>query len=120
MTVGPRRDTSQPLPPRIGADSVSRAELDKQEGAPNPDRPHAQDTQRWNTTDRRLQHQSSPAKSGPPRDPRRAPAGPPPPRWRAWLLVIGIGVSALLLIHPASKTPSPVKLTLTQFVNDVN
>ncbi|MBO0731507.1 MAG: ATP-dependent zinc metalloprotease FtsH [Acidimicrobiaceae bacterium] len=65
-------------------------------------------------------HWSSPAKSGPPRDRPPAPAPPPPPRWRPWLLLIGVVATVLLLMF-ASRTsgPTPRTLTYTDFQNDV-
>jgi cell division protease FtsH len=47
------------------------------------------------------------------------PAGPPP-RWRAWILLAGIILTALLLFRPAmSTTAAPTKLSYTEFVQDV-
>src|ERR1700761_8197436 len=65
-------------------------------------------------------HHSSPAKSGPPREPSRPPAAPPPPKWRSWLIVAGIVITGLLLFGPTTTSgPAPTKLDYTQFVNDV-
>src|SRR3954470_13503619 len=40
------------------------------------------------------------ARSGPPADRPAAPAPPPPPGWRRWLIPIGVGITALLLLLP--------------------
>jgi cell division protease FtsH len=45
-------------------------------------------------------HHTSPAKSGPPRDMPPKPAPPPPPRWRNWLLPIGLLLTAALFFLP--------------------
>jgi cell division protease FtsH len=45
-------------------------------------------------------HPSNPAKSGPPPDRPPSPAPPPPPRWRSWLLPIGLLISLVLLLLP--------------------
>jgi cell division protease FtsH len=45
-------------------------------------------------------HHTSPAKSGPPRDKPPKPAPPPPPRWRNWLLPIGLLLTAALFFAP--------------------
>jgi cell division protease FtsH len=40
------------------------------------------------------------ARSGPPQDRPAAPAPPPPPGWRRWLIPIGVGITAVLLLLP--------------------
>jgi cell division protease FtsH len=62
---------------------------------------------------------------GPPRTPVEEPengvrkvAPTPPPKWRMWLLPLGIIATAVLLFFPVSKT-STKSLTYTDFVNQV-
>jgi cell division protease FtsH len=69
---------------------------------------------------RRLLHRSSPAKSGPPSGVKRGPAPPPPPKWRPWLLVVGILISIALLLVPDMGTAQPKALNFTQFTTKVN
>jgi len=54
----------------------------------------------------RTRHPTGTAKPGEPSDRPAAPAGPPPPRWRMWLLPLGIVITVLLLslIHTSSTT----------------
>jgi cell division protease FtsH len=60
-------------------------------------------------------HQSSPAKSGDPRDRPPAPAPPPPPRWRAWLPAVGLLISVLIfsLLSGGMNQNRPQKLSYT-------
>jgi len=70
---------------------------------------------------RRFQHRSSPARSGAPVD-RRPPVAPPePPRWRHWLLILGLVVTLILIISSnlGSGTSSTRTLSFTQFQHDV-
>ncbi len=69
---------------------------------------------------RRVLHRSSPAKSGPPSGVKRGPAPPPPPKWRPWLLVVGILISIGLLLVPNMSTAQPKALNFTQFTTNVN
>ncbi len=69
---------------------------------------------------RRVLHRSSPAKSGPPSGVKRGPAPPAPPKWRPWLLVIGILISIGLLLVPNMSAAQPKALNFTQFTTDVN
>ncbi len=48
----------------------------------------------------------------------RKPAPPPPPKWRAWLLPIGIAVTVFLLFRPTSSATTK-SLSYTDFVNQV-
>ncbi len=68
-----------------------------------------------NSTSRR----TTPARSGPPKTPIRPVAPPPPPRWRIWLIPIGIALVLLVLLHPGSKGTPTRSLTYTGFVNEV-
>ncbi len=65
-----------------------------------------------------LKHLSGSANPGPPRDRPRAPAPPPPPKWRTALIVVGLAITLLLLLRPASSTP-PKNYTYTSFINAV-
>jgi cell division protease FtsH len=64
-------------------------------------------------------HRPTTSPEGSPNDRRPAPAPTPPPKWRVWLLPIGLLISALLLAHPGTSSKSPQKLNYTAFVNDV-
>jgi cell division protease FtsH len=67
-------------------------------------------------------HRSNPAKSGLPRDPSPAPAPPRPPRWRIWLVVLGVLFTLSLFARPSmsGRAPSPRVDTFTAFVNQVD
>jgi cell division protease FtsH len=43
-------------------------------------------------------------------------APPPPPRWRMWLLPIGLGISVVLLFNLGQKGTTPRAFTYTSFV----
>jgi cell division protease FtsH len=60
------------------------------------------------------------ARSGPPKDRPAAPAPPPPPGWRRWLIPVGIGITAVLLLVPRmGSSPTPVEYgRLSQQVAD--
>ena len=47
------------------------------------------------------------------------PAPPPPPRWRVWLLPIGVALTTVLLLHPAGKGASTRSLSYTDLVKEV-
>ncbi|MDA8185977.1 MAG: ATP-dependent zinc metalloprotease FtsH [Actinomycetota bacterium] len=49
----------------------------------------------------------------------RPVAPSPPPRWRIWLIPIGIALVLLVLLHPGSKGTPTRSLTYTGFVNEV-
>jgi cell division protease FtsH len=69
---------------------------------------------------RRIVHHTSPAKPRDLRDAtkRQGPAPPPPPRWRNWLLYVGLAISALLFLLPMGGRGSTA-LSYTQFVDKV-
>ena len=48
-----------------------------------------------------IRHLTGAAKPGQPNDRAPAPAGPPPPRWRMWLLPVGIFITLLLFLDPS-------------------
>ena len=55
----------------------------------------------------RSRHLTTSAKPGQPNDRPPAPASPPPPRWRMWLLPVGVLITLLLLSIPhTSSTPT--------------
>ena len=59
------------------------------------------------------QDEPRPANSGS----RGRPARQRPPRWRLWVLLLGVMVTALLLLRPAMRTTTPTKLSFTEFVD---
>ena len=68
----------------------------------------------------RHEHWSTPARSGPPPDRRAAPAPPRPPRWRPWLLLIGVFFTLSLLADTMStRNPTVESLSYTTFEHDV-
>jgi cell division protease FtsH len=68
----------------------------------------------------RHEHWSTPARSGPPPDRRPAPAPPRPPRWRPWLLLIGVFFTLSLLADTMStRNPTVESLSYTTFEHDV-
>src|SRR3954452_8577157 len=48
------------------------------------------------------------ARSGPPKDRPVAPAPPPPPSWRRWLIPLGIALTLVLLFVPMGSRPTEV------------
>jgi cell division protease FtsH len=64
-------------------------------------------------------HRPPPAPAGPPNDRVPAPAPPPGPRWRSWLLPLGVGFAALVLFYPGGKPTSAQTFSYTDFVNAV-
>ncbi|HWG75084.1 MAG TPA: ATP-dependent zinc metalloprotease FtsH [Acidimicrobiales bacterium] len=68
----------------------------------------------------RTQHDSSPANPGPPRGRPPAPSPNPPPKWRAWLIFVGVLVTLLLFSRSSmSSGTSPKVLNFTQFNSDI-
>jgi cell division protease FtsH len=68
----------------------------------------------------RHEHWSTPARSGPPPDRRPAPAPPRPPRWRPWLLLIGVFFTLSLLADTMStRDPTVESPSYTTFEHDV-
>jgi cell division protease FtsH len=64
-------------------------------------------------------HPTTSARTGPTKDPVPVPTRPAPPRWRVWLLPIGVAVTALLVFHPTMTRTAPRNLSYTDFVNEV-
>jgi cell division protease FtsH len=58
------------------------------------------------------------ARSGPPQDRPAAPAPPPPPGWRRWLIPIGVGITAVLLLLPRMGT-GPTQVDYGQLAQQV-
>src|SRR3954453_2915493 len=59
------------------------------------------------------------ARSGPPKDRPVAPAPPPPPSWRRWLIPLGSALTLVLLFVPMGSRPTEVDYgTLVQQVED--
>ena len=64
-------------------------------------------------------HPTGSAKSGPPPDRPVTPAPPPPPRWRNWVLVAGILLTAALFLVPIPTSSNVEQLSYTQLKNDI-
>ncbi len=63
---------------------------------------------------------TTPPRPGPSNQRPLLPAPTPgAPRWRMWILPIGIALALLLLLHPGSKSTPTRTLTYTGFVNEV-
>jgi cell division protease FtsH len=65
-------------------------------------------------------HRSSPAKSGPPPDPKTPPKPPSPPPWLHTLWLIGLVVTLGLLFLPRSSTTKSSNLTFTDWQTKVD
>jgi cell division protease FtsH len=66
-----------------------------------------------------IRHLTGAAKPGEPNDRRPAPAGPPPPRWRMWLLPAGIFITLLLFLIPHMSSTPPKSLSYSKFLSEV-
>ncbi len=67
-----------------------------------------------------LRHRTGSAKPGPPNEPPK-PAAPPPPRWRNWLLPVGFAVTfLLLLILSGLFSPTSSSLSYSEFLTAVD
>ena len=65
-------------------------------------------------------HHTAPARPGSSTQrPLLPKPSPGPPRWRVWILPIGIALALLVLLHPGAKRTPSRALTYTGFVNDV-
>jgi cell division protease FtsH len=64
-------------------------------------------------------HPSGSARSGPPPDRPVAPAPPSPPRWRNWLLVIGLLLTAALFLLPIPTSSNIEQLGYSQLKSDI-
>ncbi len=66
-----------------------------------------------------VRHLTEAAKPGPPNDRSPAPASPPPPRWRMWLLPAGIFITLLLFLIPHTTGPTTKNFSYSKFVSEV-
>jgi cell division protease FtsH len=68
---------------------------------------------------RRDQHETGTARSGPPSDRPPSPAPPPPPRWRSWLLIVGLIVTVALFLVPLPTAGKVEQLSYSQLKSDI-
>src|ERR1700677_1962939 len=66
-----------------------------------------------------IRHLTGTAKPGPPNDRPPAPAGPAPPRWRMWLLPVGIFLTLLLFLIPHMSSTTTKSFTYSKFLSEV-
>ena len=66
-----------------------------------------------------IRHLTGAAKPGSPNDRPPAPAGPPPPRWRMWLLPAGIFLTLLLFLIPHASSTTTKSFTYSKFLSEV-
>src|SRR5580700_1541107 len=66
-----------------------------------------------------IRHFTGAAKPGRPNDRRPAPAGPPPPRWRMWLLPVGILITLLLFLIPQMSSTTTKNFNYSKFLSEV-
>jgi len=64
-------------------------------------------------------HATGTARSGAPPDRPIPPAPPPPPRWRNWLLIAGLLLTATLFFVPFPSRGNVEQLTYTQLKSDI-
>ncbi len=64
-------------------------------------------------------HRSNRARSSPPPDRPPSPAPPPPPRWRNWLLIAGLVLTAALFLLPGSTSGKVQQLSYSQLKSDI-
>ncbi|MEU9119977.1 ATP-dependent zinc metalloprotease FtsH [Streptomyces sp. NPDC048506] len=64
-------------------------------------------------------HPTRSAKSGPSREPPKAPASPPTPTWRPWLLPIALMIMFLVLLMRSQSSPA-TSLSYSHFLGKVN
>ena len=66
-----------------------------------------------------FRHLTGPARSGPPPDRPPSPAPPPPPRWRNWLLIVGVLLTVALFLLPVPTVGKPQQLGYSQLKSGV-
>jgi cell division protease FtsH len=67
-----------------------------------------------------MRHFTGAARPGRPNDRPPAPAGPPPPRWRIWLLPAGIFITLILLSVPHMTSTPTKSFSYSEFVSEVD
>jgi cell division protease FtsH len=65
-------------------------------------------------------HRAGSAQSGPPPDRPSAPVPSPPPRWRTWLLLIGVILSLALFLVPIPTLGNVEQLSYSQLKTDIS
>ncbi|MGD0395038.1 MAG: ATP-dependent metallopeptidase FtsH/Yme1/Tma family protein, partial [Acidimicrobiales bacterium] len=65
-------------------------------------------------------HFTGAARPGRPNDRPPAPAGPPPPSWRKWLLPVGVVITLILLTIPHMSTTPTKAFSYSKFVSEVD
>src|ERR1700728_2727013 len=66
-----------------------------------------------------IRHLTGAAKPGEPDDRGPAPAGPPTPRWRVWLLPVGLFITLLLFLVPHMTSTTTKSFTYSKFLSEV-
>lgn len=67
-----------------------------------------------------IRHETGPVRSGPPPDRPPSPAPPPPPRWRSWLLPIGLLLlTVALFLLPVPTAGKVEQLSYSQLKSDI-
>ena len=66
-----------------------------------------------------IRHFTGAAKPGRDNDRPPAPAGPPPPRWRMWLLPVGIFITLLLFLVPHMSSTTTKNFSYSKFLSQV-
>src|SRR5271155_2072603 len=67
-----------------------------------------------------MRHFTGSARPGTPNDRPAAPAGPPPPPWRRWLLPAGVIITLILLSIPHMTSTSTKNFSYSKFVSEVD
>jgi cell division protease FtsH len=67
-----------------------------------------------------IRHFTGAARPGRPNDRLPAPAGPPPPRWRIWLLPAGVFITLALLSIPHMTSTPTKNFSYSKFVSEVD
>src|SRR5271154_3992550 len=67
-----------------------------------------------------IRHFTGAARPGRPNDRPPAPAGPPPPSWRKWLLPVGVVITLILLFIPHMSTTPTKDFSYSKFVSEID